>query len=149
MAKVAELHHIGIVVPRLQHERVVSTLMETLGGDREFEVEDDPLDVLATWVQVSESLRFEVVSPRSELTTPITQFIETTGGGLHHVSLGTTELGRCKELVVAGGGTVIGENDDHGGWAEFFLDPSQTGGALIHWMQAVGGGDPLAQDSLI
>lgn len=137
MARVADLHHIGIATQQERHDEVVSTLTRTLGGTVEFEVEDDPLDVAATWVLVSMSLRFEVVSPRSGQDTAVTRFLDRTGGGLHHISLGTQELGVCKELVAAGGGRVIGENDDHGGWAEFFLDPRQTGGALLHWMQEV------------
>lgn len=137
MADVAALHHIGIVTTTACHVEVVEHLARTLGGAVEYEVEDDPLDALATWVLVSEGLRFEVVSPRSDRPTPITGFLDRTGGGLHHVSLATERIGICRELAVSGGARIIGENDDHGGWAEFFLDPRQTGGALLHWMQAV------------
>ncbi|WP_188111262.1 VOC family protein [Nocardioides antri] len=137
MGQLADLHHVGIVTPRDRHFEVVEALARSLGASLEDEVEDDPLDVTATWIQVSPSLRFEVVSPRSDRTTPITTFLTRTGGGLHHVSLATTQIGACKELAAAGGARIIGENDDHGGWAEFFIDPSQTGGALLHWMQPV------------
>ena len=137
MGEIAALHHIGIVTTTARHGEVLERLARTLGGAVEYEVEDDPLDVLATWVLVSDGLRFEVVSPRSDRTTPITGFLDRTGGGLHHVSLATNRIGTCRDLAVAGGARIIGENDDHGGWAEFFLDPQQTGGALLHWMQAV------------
>jgi hypothetical protein len=138
MAQVSDLHHIGIVTSAAGHDDVVDNLVRTLGGAVEYEVEDDPLDVRATWVLVSSCLRFEVVSPRSLQVTPITSFLARTGGGLHHVSLGTTQLRVCKELAMRGGARIVGESDDHGGWAEFFVDPHQTGGALLHWMQAVG-----------
>lgn len=131
----AELHHIGIATFRERHDEIVADLAQVLGGHVEFEVEDDPLDVAATWVWVSPTLRWEVMSPRSERETPITRFLAKTGGGLHHVSFGTDQVGRCKELLAARGATIIGEDDDHGGWAEFFLDPRRTGGALLHWMQ--------------
>ena len=137
MADLAALHHIGIVTTTARHAGVVQHLVRTLGGAVEYEVEDDPLDVLATWVLVSEGPRFEVVSPRSDRATPITGFLDRTGGGLHHVSLATETIGTCRDLALAGGARIIGENEDHGGWAEFFLDPHQTGGALLHWMQAV------------
>ncbi|OUZ11163.1 hypothetical protein BHE97_04740 [Aeromicrobium sp. PE09-221] len=137
IADVAALHHIGIVTTKDDHVRLVRNLVEGLGGEVEFEVEDEPLDVLATWVPIGPGLRFEVVSPRSEAPTPITRFLAKAGGGLHHVSLETEEIGVCRELVTASGMRTVGENDDHGGWAEFFLDPSQTGRALLHWMQAV------------
>lgn len=137
MGDVAALHHIGIVTTTARHAEVVEQLARTLGGAVEYEVEDDPLDVLATWVLVADGLRFEVVSPRSGRVTPVTAFLDRTGGGLHHVSLETERIGTCRDLAAAGGARIIGENDDHGGWAEFFVDPHQTGGALLHWMQAV------------
>jgi methylmalonyl-CoA/ethylmalonyl-CoA epimerase len=134
----AELHHIGIVTSTEQHDGLVDTLVRVLGGVLEYEVEDDPLDVRATWVPISPGLRIEVVSPRSSRRTPITAFLDRHGGGgLHHVSMATAQLGTCKQLLSSSGGVVVGEDEDHGGWAEFFLDPSQTGGALMHWMQAV------------
>jgi methylmalonyl-CoA/ethylmalonyl-CoA epimerase len=120
-----------------RHADLVGTLVRVLDGVVEDEVEDEPLDVRATWVVLSPGLRLEVVSPCSDQQTPITRFLDKTGGGLHHVSMETSQISTCKELVSAGGGRIIGENDDHGGWAEFFLDPTQTGGALLHWMQAL------------
>ncbi len=137
IAEVSALHHIGIVTAQDDHQRLVANLVDGLGGEVEFEIEDDPLDVLATWVPIAPGLRFEVVSPRSESVTPITRFLARTGGGLHHVSLETEEIGVCRDLVAGSGMRTVGENDDHGGWAEFFLDPSQTGRALLHWMQAL------------
>jgi hypothetical protein len=137
MTHPAELHHIGIATYQERHVEVVANLTKALGGVVELEVEDEPLDVTATWVSISPSLRFEVISPRSDLDTAVTRFLAKTGGGLHHVSLGTERIGSCKELVAAGGARIVGENDDHGGWAEFFVDPRHTGGALLHWMQAV------------
>jgi methylmalonyl-CoA/ethylmalonyl-CoA epimerase len=135
MTDLAVLHRIGIVTHRSRHDEVVTRLATTLAGAVEFEVEDDPLDVAATWVSISPTLRFEVVSPRSAHDTPVTRFLAKTGGGLHHVSFGTERLSVCKKLLAARGATIIGENDDHGGWAEFFIDPRETGGALLHWMQ--------------
>lgn len=137
IAQLAELHHIGIVTSTQRHPAVVESLMTILGGTLEDEVEDELLDITATWVQVSPCLRFEVVSPRSDKETAITTFLTKTGGGLHHVSLATTQIGACRDLAAAGGAQIVGESDDHGGWAEFFIDPRQTGGALLHWMQAV------------
>jgi methylmalonyl-CoA/ethylmalonyl-CoA epimerase len=137
LTELCALHHLGIVTRADEHDAVVDTLRRLFAADLEDEVEDDPLDVRASWVLVSPALRFEVVSPRSGRPTPITAFLERSGGGLHHVSLGTVEIGRCKHLAMEAGARLVGENDDHGGWAEFFVDPAQVGGALLHWMQPV------------
>jgi len=131
------LHHIGIVTSPQRYHDVVATLIDGLRGTLEDEGGDDPLDINATWIRVPSGLRLEVVCPRSDLDGPISRFLEKTGGGFHHVSFETTAIGTCKALTKAGGARIVGECDDHGGWAEFFIDPEQTGGALLHWMQAL------------
>lgn len=132
------LHHIGIVTPQERFADVVASVIGGLGATLEDEGEDEALDIHATWIQVSPSLRFEVVAPRSGRDGPIARFLSRTGGGLHHVSFETSDIGSCKALATAGGAQIVGECDDHAGWAEFFIDPQQTGGALLHWMQALG-----------
>jgi methylmalonyl-CoA/ethylmalonyl-CoA epimerase len=131
------LHHIGIVTPRERYADVVAAVIGGLGAALEREGEDEALDIRVSWIQVSSGLRFEVVSPRSDKDGPINRFLFKTGGGLHHVSFETTAIGSCKALAVSGGARIVGESDDHAGWAEFFIDPQQTGGALLHWMQAL------------
>ena len=47
----------------------------------------------------------------------------------HGEAAGTTA---CREFLEETGVDLIGMVDDHGGIAEFFVDPSQTGRALRH-----------------
>ncbi|GHE88723.1 hypothetical protein GCM10017786_20920 [Amycolatopsis deserti] len=131
------LHHIGIVTAKERYHDVVATLLGCLGGVVEEEGGDDKLDILGSWIQVGAGLRLEVFAPRHRIDTPITRYLAKSGGGLHHVSLETTEIGACKALAVAGGAAIVGESADHDGWAEHFIDPAQTGGALLHWMQRI------------
>ncbi|WP_037367351.1 VOC family protein [Amycolatopsis orientalis] len=132
------LHHIGIVTARRRYDDTVATIVACLGGVVEEQGEDEELDIQGTWLQVGSGLRLEVFAPRHRIESPITKYLSRSGGGLHHVSFETAEIGACRALAVAGGAAVIGESADHDGWAEHFLDPAQTGGALLHWMQALG-----------
>lgn len=49
----------------------------------------------------------------------------------HHVSFDAAGITACRRVALARG-DLIGMADDHGGIAEFFVDPSQTGRALLH-----------------
>lgn len=131
----APLHHIGILTTAERHDDVGGRLLTLFAGTVELEEEDEPLDARATWIRVTSSLILEVVSPRGIRDTPLTKFLARTGGGLHHVSFETSEIGACRALVVERGSRIRGESADHSGWREFFVDPEQTGGALLHWMQ--------------
>jgi methylmalonyl-CoA/ethylmalonyl-CoA epimerase len=132
----AVLHHIGIATPADQHDEVVKRLLGIFRGTVEDDDIDVPLDIRGTWIRIPSGLILEVLSPCSDAPGPITRHLERTGGGLHHVSFETSAIGTCKELA-AENARVIGECDDHSGWAEFFVDPAQTGRALLHWMQKV------------
>lgn len=131
------LHHIGIVTTPDRYDAIVRLLVDALDARLEEEGEDEELDIRAAWILLRSGVRFEVVCPRSDREGPIATFLERTGGGLHHVSFETESIGECRSLVSAGGARVVGESDNHAGWAEFFVDPKQTGGALLHWMQAL------------
>lgn len=131
------LHHIGIVVPAAGDARLVRDLSGWFGGAVVDEGEDEELDVHWTWVGGPGGVLLEVVAPRLSRRTAITRFIARTGGGLHHVSFETSDVGACARLLHDRDAVTVGHHDDHGGWAEFFLAPDQVGGARLHWMQAV------------
>jgi methylmalonyl-CoA/ethylmalonyl-CoA epimerase len=131
------LHHIGILSVRERYDDVVAAVVDCLGGIVEDEGGDEELDIQGSWIRVGSGTRLEVFAPRGRIESPITRYLARSGGGLHHVSFETAEIGACKALAVAGGAAIVGESADHDGWAEHFIDPAQTGGALLHWMQAV------------
>lgn len=131
------LHHIGIVVTAGEYELLVASLCQWFCGGVVDSGEDDPLDIRWAWVTGPGGLIIEPVAPRSSSETPITRFLARTGGGLHHVSFETHQLGSCSALLEHRGAPTVGHNPDHGGWAEFFIAPDQTGNALLHWMQRV------------
>lgn len=130
------LHHIGIVTPPERFDQTVATVLGALGGVIEEEGGDDELDMRGVWIQAG-GIRLEIVTPRSDADGPMTRFLARSGDGLHHVSFETGALETCKQLARESGASIIGESDDHAGWAEYFLHPHQTGGALLHWMQKI------------
>lgn len=138
-AELGNLHHIGIVVPTGREDAVVAALARLFAGTVEDAGEDEALDARWTWIRASSGSLLEVVSPLSDTATPLTRFLQRTGGGLHHVSFDAADIGACRATALDRGATVVGENGDHAGWAEFFVAPTVTGGALFHWMQAVSG----------
>ena len=131
------LHHVGIVTSLDQYDGVVSLLVSSVRAEVEDVGDDEELDINATWLRLPSGLRIEVVAPRGNVEGPVAKFLEKTGGGLHHLSFDTEAIDACKAFVKSGGARIVGERANHSGWAEFFIDPAQTGGALLHWMQAV------------
>lgn len=131
------VHHIGIVVPKVSYDELVRNLCQWFDGDIVDAGQDEPLDIAWTWVPGPGDILLEAVAPRSSQETAITRFLARTGGGLHHVSFETPELSGCAELMNDRGAGTLAHAANHGGWAEFFLDPNIVGGARLHWMQSV------------
>jgi methylmalonyl-CoA/ethylmalonyl-CoA epimerase len=131
------LHHIGIVVPAGAQGELAATLAGALDAHRVDGGEDEALDVRWEWLATPGSPILELLSPRSDRSTPVSDFVERTGGGLHHLSFLTDGLDTCRARLVDRGIAVTGYDPDHDGWSEFFLHPRTTFGALLHWMQPV------------
>ncbi len=131
------LHHIGIVVPAPAQGELAATLAAALNAQRVDGGEDEALDVTWQWLATAGSPILELLSPRSDTTTPVSDFIQRTGGGLHHLSFLTDSIESCRALFADRGIAITGYDPDHDGWAEFVLHPRSTFGALLHWMQPV------------
>ena len=76
------LHHVAIVVPSIAAARVTwEGALGLCGGEIEH-VADQRVNVL---VLRAGTQRIELVEPASE-DSPVTRFIERSGGGLHHLA---------------------------------------------------------------
>lgn len=135
LPELGELHHIGIAVPGDLQEPTERNLVRLFDGAVVEGGEDEGLDARWTWVRAASGLLLEVVSPRSDADTALNRWLARRAGGLHHVSFDAEDIAACRSGARARGFDLIGENDDHAGYAEFFVDPGQTGGALLHWMR--------------
>lgn len=128
-------HHVGIVVPADQHDATVSTFTTLLGATISDGGEDEPLDIRWTFLESAGNPIFEIASPMGNKESAMTRFLDQGRRGLHHVSFETAHLPDSLAHTTSAGIPVIGHEEDHGGFAEFFVSPTVTGGALVHVLE--------------
>lgn len=134
-----QFHHLGIVVPATAHDEVVETMCTLVGGRVVETGFDDPLDIRWTFVGGTPNPIIEIASPEGTDETPISRFLQETGGGLHHASFEANDIQECIQNARSSGLPVVAENPNHGGWSEFFISPKVTGGAIMHCMKRLEG----------
>jgi ketosteroid isomerase-like protein len=121
------LGHVGLVVK--DAAAVAATLVSRLGLTETRTGDDEKLAVHWRWLQDPRGAVVELVMP----TGPgaVRDYLDRHGQGLHHLSFEPVDFDACMNHIQGCGGRVLGVDRDHDGWAEFFLDPAETGGALI------------------
>jgi len=129
------LHHIGIVVEPEGFDETVEAMCRLLGGSVSEGGEDEPLDMRWAFVSSAGNVPIEVAAPLGNRPTGLTRHLERKGGGLHHVSFETFDIGAVADHVEASGLPLIGRAEDHGGYAELFVHPKALGGALLHALE--------------
>lgn len=94
------LHHIGLVVPRISE---FAEVFRSLGLNETTQPEPDPIQkVSASFVNVGQEVYIELLEPLAD-NSPITNFLEKTGGGLHHLCFEVDDIvGIGNELVKKG-----------------------------------------------
>lgn len=128
------LHHIGIVVR--EFDAAVANLGTLLVGRVIDEGEDGPLGARWAQLEVPGSPIVEVLTASGE--GPIADYLERHGTGVHHLSFRPASFDASLGHARACGFGILGENHDHGGAEEFFVDPKLTGGALFHVFRELG-----------
>ncbi len=127
------LHHVGIIVEDL--DAVCDRLTTLLNGHVADEGVDDPLGARWLWIESVGSPIVELVAPIGN--GPIAEYFARRGEGLHHLSFLSASLEDSLAHVHRCGLGAIGENRNHSGYEEFFVDPSATGRALFHCFRAL------------
>ena len=78
------LHHVGIVVPSL--EKAVAGYSNTFAfHEASIPFDDTVQRVRVSFVRVAGDVFLEFIEPAGP-STPVTQFLSKTGGGLHHLA---------------------------------------------------------------
>lgn len=127
------IDHVAVAVPDL--ERALRFWSEVLGLRVEgFEtIESEGVKIAMLPVGTG---KIELLEPLGA-DTHVARRIETSGPGLHHVTLETGDLEKVLERVHAAGVRTLGEapRDGAGGSRVAFLHPRDTGGVLLELVQ--------------
>jgi len=125
------IDHLGIAVKSLED---AVAFYETLGlavAHRE-NVETEKVHV--AMLPAGDS-RIELLEP-SAPDSPISNFLEKRGGGLHHIALKVPDLAGAVERLRASGARLLNEpRHGAGGHLYVFVHPASTGGVLLELIQ--------------
>jgi len=100
------LHHVGIVVRRLEEGR---TVYRRLGFDVDTPVFEDPIQrVLVQFILPAADVLVELIEPAGA-DSPVSRFLEKSGPGLHHLCYEVDDIDRACELLRDEGGIVTCE----------------------------------------
>jgi methylmalonyl-CoA/ethylmalonyl-CoA epimerase len=122
------LHHIAIVVPSIAEARkLYEGVLGLSAGEPEY-VADQKVNVLVTYAGAQ---RIELVEPAAP-DSPVTRFLEKTGGGLHHVAYKVDDVAAAIAALKSAGVRMIDESPRPGAHNTriAFVHPKATGGVL-------------------
>ena len=125
------INHVGIVVSEI--DDVLAFLEKTFGAREVKRVEFPLLKQISSIVQIGDG-RFELMAP----TAPdgaVGRFLESRGGGLHHVSLLCDDLQATCDRLETRGLQVIGKMFDSSPRIAF-LHPKSAKGILFELAEA-------------
>ncbi len=140
------LHHVAIVVPSIAEARpvweaalgLVADVPHGPAGAPELgpgveHVPDQRVNVL---VLRAGTQRIELVEPAGP-DSPVSKFIERTGGGLHHLAWRVDDVGAALATLTARGVRLIDATPRPGshGTRIAFVHPKSTGGVLMELVQ--------------
>jgi methylmalonyl-CoA/ethylmalonyl-CoA epimerase len=119
------INHVGIVVKNL--DEVLSVLREAFGAEEIQRMEIPPMKQISSIVRVGDSC-FELMEPTAP-EGPAGSFLETKGGGLHHISLLCDNVEVLCDKLESEGLRVIGKILE-GPFRVAFLHPKSAKGVL-------------------
>ncbi|MBW1780535.1 MAG: VOC family protein [Deltaproteobacteria bacterium] len=120
------INHLGIVVKSI--DEVVPFLKEAFGAEEISRVEFPELKQISATVRIGDGC-LELMEPIGP-DGPVGKFLESKGGGMHHVSLLCDDLVATSERLEAQGFQVIGKMFE-GPFKVAFLHPKSSKGILF------------------
>lgn len=129
-----KLDHIGVAVLDLE---VARKLYKDVLGFAVGEVEELPERKLRIcMVKVGQEANIELLFP-TDPETPVAKFLESRGGGVHHVCYQVDNIHKKIEELKAAGVRLIDEMPRPGAHGKLvaFLNPKSTGGVLTEICQ--------------
>lgn len=127
------VHHIAIVVPSIADARKTYEGVLGLSASEPEYVADQKVNVLVTHAGEQ---RIELVEPAAP-DSPVTRFLEKTGGGLHHVAYRVDDVAAAIAALKTAGLRLIDESPRPGahGTRIAFVHPKATGGVLTELVE--------------
>jgi methylmalonyl-CoA/ethylmalonyl-CoA epimerase len=129
------LGHVGVLVEDCA--AVAATLQSRLGLREVRGGIDAKVAAEWRWFRGDTGTALELLAPVAD--GPLRDYLDKHGPGLHHVSFEPTDFDDCLQRVESSGAQVLGLDRHHDGWEEFFLDPKETGGALLQVSRELAG----------
>ena len=128
---IEKVDHIGIAVRSLEE---TIPLYENAMGLKLLKTEEVESQMVRTAFFEAGETHIELLEPTSP-ESPIAKFIEKNGEGIHHVALGTDDIGGQLKLVADAGVRLIHETPiaGAGGKQVAFLHPKSTHGVLTEF----------------
>jgi len=132
------LGHVGVLVE--DSAAVAATLESRLGLVELRGGIDAKVAAEWRWLRGNSGAALELLNARG--SRPLRDYLDKHGPGLHHVSFEPDDFDRCLRHVESSGARILGLDRHHDGWEEFFLDPDETGGALLQVTRELAGPPP-------
>jgi methylmalonyl-CoA/ethylmalonyl-CoA epimerase len=127
-----KIHHVGVVVPRL--EDGLRLWRDVLGLELTRSATIEEQGVRAALLRVGDS-EIELLEPLSA-ESGVGKFLARRGGGLHHVCFETDDVARELDAARARGVALIDQKPRHGlAGLICFLHPKATRGVLVEYAQ--------------
>jgi methylmalonyl-CoA/ethylmalonyl-CoA epimerase len=120
------INHLGIVVKNI--DEVLSFLRDTFGAEETERVEYPDLKQISSTVRIGNGC-FELMQPTAP-DGPAGKFLESKGGGLHHVSVLCDDLASTCRQLESQGLQIIGKMFD-GPTKVAFIHPKNSKGILF------------------
>ena len=132
-AVVEGLHHVAIVVRSIEEARAVYEAVLGLRGGEVEHVADQKVRVL---VLHAGEQRIELVEPAAP-DSPVTRFLASRGGGLHHMAYRVRDLDDALARLKAAGVRLIDQHPRPGahGTRVAFVYPQALGGVLTELVE--------------
>ncbi|MFU8869036.1 VOC family protein [Natronococcus sp.] len=127
--------HVGIAVESIEE---AEGLLFALGCEKIHEERSEYGSFTWATYVLGGASRLELIAPRAESVSFLTEFLERSGPGLHHVTLEVADLDRAVAALEKRGIDVV-DHAEFEHWAEAFLPPGNPTGALFQLMEYYDG----------